>query len=189
MDNTNQFSSRPCDKFTMTFVEFASGFDTLEDRRTYLQHHPELLSEQAIQAANAFILDWRDKGYVKSTLTHMRMFRNLLKRAMEVGVENAFVEVEPSREVTAAIAALLRPDSGYDLFRTLFVNRKSLTSPQAVGAFNFLRAKFEDDPEQLRRVEASWDAIGVFRNDAKITDPPQNVGDKPQLTGNRGVKQ
>lgn len=151
----------------MAFVQFASGFDTLQDRRSYLQQHPELLTEQAVDAANAYILDWREKGYVKSSLIHMRLFRNLLKRAMEVGVEPAFLEAEPSREVTTAVSALLAEPS----FIRLCANRHFLTSIQAVGAFNFLRAKFEDDPDKLRYVEACWDSINMIMDKS----PPQGA--------------
>jgi hypothetical protein len=153
------------DDLTTAFVQFASGFDTLKDRRNFLEQHHQLLTAPAIDAANAHILDWRDKGFAKSSLLTLRLFRNLLKRAIEVGVETAFLEAEPSREVTAAVSALLRADAGHDLFSTIFVNRNQLTSPQATGAFHYLRAKYEDEPDKLTNVEACWDAIGMFRGD------------------------
>jgi hypothetical protein len=152
---------------TTVFVQFASGFDTLNDRHGFLQQHPELLTTLAIDTANAYILDWRDNGYVKSSLIHLRVFRNLLKRAMVVGVDSAFLEAEPSREVTAAVAAVFRANAGNDLFSTLATNQKHLTSPQAIGAFNFMRAKFEDDADLLRHVEACWEAASMFGRDQK----------------------
>jgi hypothetical protein len=152
---------------TTVFVQFASGFDTLKDRHGFLQQHPELLTAQAIDAANAYILDWRDNGYVKSSLIHLRVFRNLLKRAMVVGADSAFLEAEPSREVTAAVAAVFQASTGNDLFSTLVANQRYLTAPQAVGAFNFMRAKFEDDTDQLRHVEACWEAASMFGRDQK----------------------
>jgi len=151
----------------MTFVQFAGGFATLAERKTYLQQHAELLTEDAVEVANTLIRGWREKGFDKSRLVPLRLFRTLLKRAIEAGVELAFTEAEPSREVTTAVAALLRADAGDDLLAILSANRRWLTSPQALGAFNFLRAQYEDDPDKLRSIEACWDSVGMFRDDAE----------------------
>ncbi len=152
---------------TTAFVQFASGFDGLPARRRYLEAHPELLSQPAIDAANAFILDWRDRGFPQASLISLRLFRNLLQRAMAVGVGAACQEFDPAPPaVVDAVAKFLRAGPGYDSFSALIGERPQLTSPHASGAFNFLRAKFEDDPDQLRIIEACWDAIGMFRDGA-----------------------
>ena len=148
------------------FVQFASGFDDLPARRRYLLDHPELVSQAAIDAANASILDWRERGFPEASLIRLRLFRNLLQRAMVVGIEPACQEFTPAPpEVVEAVIKFLRAGPGQDSFTLLAVERQQLTSPKASGAFNFLRAKFEDDPDQLRIVDACWDAIGMFRDD------------------------
>jgi len=107
---------------TTVFVQFASGFHDLPARQRFLEAHPELLSQPAIVAANAFIRGWHDRGFPQASLIRLRLFRNLLQRAMAVGVEPACQKFAPAPpEMVEALAKLLRAGPGYSMFNTMFV--------------------------------------------------------------------
>jgi len=144
----------------LLFVQFCEGFESFDERRPFLESHPELLSDKAGSVAERFI-DECKSGVLKRYVCKYQLYRNLLQHARQKGIADAFEQYGvPSEEVIAAINTLFTTEH-YGHYARALVARNVLSKDKAGArkAFNYLRAKHEGDAAQMRRMQSVYEFV------------------------------
>jgi hypothetical protein len=152
MEPLDTFFSRA--ELELTFATFTHGFPTLAERRAYLDEHPELLSHRLDAIADSVIRS-TPTSRMQDTRGTFRLYRDLLRACRCKAIDVAFQEFEPPPElVLNAVISLLNASSPQEISARILARRDELARPEVRNAFNFIRAKHEDNPKLMAKVEA-----------------------------------
>jgi hypothetical protein len=156
------------DRLESTFITFACGPD-FPDRRPFLHEHPELLTENARKIIERVIQDKIAGQHVLSPLSQLRWMAALLRRAVEIGIDEAFAEFSPPpRETFLAISKLIRTQTIRETFTVLIDHFKGVNMRDARSALHFLRCLHADDSirlQMLNTIEGEIEMINASRTD------------------------
>ena len=122
------------------FIAFSNGLRTFQERKAFLQQHPELLSDKAVDVIELLIYEWRQKEMI-GALCNLRHYRSLLHACRRLPLDEAFSDHEdPSNETLNEVLAALRTGEVNQIF---FLRR------DVKRVLNNLKARYGDDSSEM----------------------------------------
>ena len=152
MSSTNSF---PTAEIRLTFVNLCEGFQSLSERKAFLEGHLEISSEKSLTIIEDFIMECRGQWLKGESLAKWRLLPKSAQGHFSKGTRYRVSEnIElPSQDIVAAMNTVFRASSSpEELFRVSPTLRKDREG--TVQALNYMASKYEDNPQMMQLMAA-----------------------------------